>query len=422
MGTIDFSIKKQYLDLIMISMVLLVWFFIPLLSLPLIFVLWNYLQVPSKSKDTFIIFLLSLTFGLVAYTGQSIGVDETDIARYQFSYGLVSDIESISSFFVLMVLEGGSNPVFYLINFLFSRVFPTNPQVHILFWVTVSYFFTLLGAYNALRYLGKPVPANISKILIFTFLIGTIPFFTVTEIIKQCSSVSIFFYAIVRKLLKEPHSVKFMVLSLLVHASSLILLPLFFLYDSKVIKKYILPIAFGCIIFSFFNFNVVLTSVLSLLPGGALLAQAKEYQNTEVWSISLRHYGTFFFYGVLLLVLAFDWYKTEKTQLKTNVLMVLFLSFTLLLINRGNVHNFIRYIYGFYPFYMLAIIMMLKGQIKVYERYSLALVAILFFTFSNIKLLSIQTSADVNYANSYFDNSWSNLLTSNVADFLNFVV
>lgn len=408
---------------------MVIWFFVPLLGLLLMPVLWISFKSKSKWKDRFIIFVMSLTLGLVAYTAQSIGLDETDIARYQFYYTIISDIESIGSFFVLMVIDGGSNPVFYVINFLISRVFPSNVQVHILFWVTVTYFFTLMGAYKLLSLCAKPVPAIVAKVLIFIFLIGIMPFFTITEIIKQCASVSILFYALSKKLLNERYSYVWLIVALLVHISSLMLLPAFFFYKSPIVKKYLYVILFVSVIFSFFNFNMILTGLLSLFPGGSLLATATEYQNVEVWSISFRHYATFLFYAVLILILFYDYYKTRKLNIrkeylpvKWDVLMVLFLSYMMLLVNRGNVHNFVRYIYGLYPFYILVIVFVLKSQYKVAERYGIAMVAICFFMYSNIKLLSVQTSSEVNYANSYFNNSWKNLLTSNVYEYLSFEV
>jgi len=423
------SVKQQFQDKILYLVVFVIWFFLPIISIFLIFALWIYEKKPSRLKDALFILWLALTYGLVAYTGQSIGADETDIARYQFYYTVIADIKTINAFLVFMAVDGGSNPVFYLINFLFSRIFPENSQVHILFWITVTYFFTILGANKALLLLGKPLPSKHSKILILLFLIGIIPFFTVTEIIKQCASVSIVFFAVIKRLLNERRSLTFFILALLVHTSSLMFLPVYFLYANRGCRKYLYIILIGCILFSFLNFNVVLTSILSLLPGGALLATAKEYQNVEVWSISVRHYATFFMYVLLVLVVFFDAWMTRRLAIKEeyskdrwNVFMVLFLTLMVLLINRGNVHNFVRYVYGLFPFYIFIIIVILKSQIKKNQKYGIAFIAICFFTFSNFKLLMVQTSTESNYANSYFDNSIGNLLTSNVYEFLSFRV
>ena len=112
----------------------------------------------------------------------------------------------------------------------------------------------------------------------------------------------------------------------------------------------------------------------------------------------------------------------EYAQERWQIFMVLFLTLMILTINKGNVHNFVRYVYGLFPFYLLVISTIMKSQLLKSQRYILAMLVILFFSFSNFKLLSVQTSADVNYANSYFDNSWENLLTSNVYEFLKFSV
>ena len=410
--------------------VAVLWFFFPLISLFLITAVWLNDRESTSGRDQAVILWLSLTFGLIAYTGQNIGVDETDIARYHFLYLVMADIQTVSAFFVYMALDGGSNPVFYIINFIFTRIFPDNAQVHILFWITVTYFFTLKAAYLALTRLGRTFPLSYAKLLILVFLIGIIPFFTVTEIIKQCSSIAILFYAVVKKLLNEKGSIYWLILSLLVHTSSLMFLPVYFFYSNKLVKKYFYFIILGSLVFAFFNFNIILTYFLSLiLPGSSLLSRAEEYQNVDVWTISFRHYATYFIYIVCVSLLFFDAWITRKRQIKVDfakerwqIFMVLFLTLMILTINKGNVHNFVRYVYGLFPFYLLAISTLLKSQLYKVQRYTLAMLVILFFTFSNFKLLMVQTSPDVNYANSYFNNSWANLLGANVYDFLKFTV
>lgn len=405
----------------------LLWLVLPVLSIFPLTYLWVSDRSVHVKRDHAIIFLFSLTFGLIAYTGQSIGSDETDIFRYHLLYRTMADIETMSAFLVYMALEGGSNPVFYVINFLFSRLFPDNAQVHVCFWITVTYFFTLKGAYLAMTTLGKPIPSAYVKWLIVISLIGIIPLFTVTEIIKQCSSIAILFYAVVRKM-AGGRGIWYLILSLLVHTSSLMFLPVYFLYNNRQVKKYFYFILLVSLFFTMVNFNVILTFVLGMvLPGSDLLMRAETYQNIEVWSISLRHYATYFVFLLIVAILFFDAWITRKRGISTSlaparwqVFMVLFLSFVVLTINMGNVHNFVRYVYGLFPFYILGISAILKSQLQKGQRYTIALLVVLFFSFSNFKLLSVQTSANVNYANSYFDNSWGNILTSNVYEFLKF--
>jgi hypothetical protein len=422
------TLKQHTINRLLYLVVGILWLFMPLLSLFLITGVWLNDRESGARKDQFVILWLSLTFGLIAYTGQNIGVDETDIARYHFLYLVMADIQTVSAFFIYMALDGGSNPIFYIINFLFTRIFPDNAQVHILFWITVTYFFTLKAVYLALTRLGRPFPLGYTKLLILVFLIGIIPFFTVTEIIKQCSSIAILFYAVVKKLLNEKGSLFYLILSLLVHTSSLMFLPVYFFYSNGLVKKYFYFIILGSLVFAFFNFNVILTFILSLvLPGSSLLGRAEEYQTIDVWSISFRHYATYFVFIISVAIVFFDAWMTRKRQIKVElgekrweIFMVLFLTLMILTINKGNVHNFVRYVYGLFPFYLLVISTIFKSQLFKVQRYTLAILIIVFFTFSNFKLLMVQTSPDVNYANSYFDNSWGNLLFSNVYEFLTF--
>ncbi|WP_158559339.1 EpsG family protein [Deminuibacter soli] len=417
------NISEKQTLLLLSASIILVWFIAPVLS---IFAILGYLIVTGNQKQQFFILLVSLSFGLIAYTGQSIGPDPTDISRYHNGYNLLSDTNSFSSFLVLFVVDGGGNPIFYLVNFVLSRIFPHNPQILVLVWVTITYYFTTLSVIKAMEYLKIDIASWMYIGIIGIVVLGIIPFFTVTEIIKQCSSIAIFTYALMKKLLKEKRAFLYLVISLLVHSSSLMVAWIYFVYEKKNIAKWMLVILMTSVLLAFFNLNVILSVVLSPIVGDAALSRVKEYENVEVWSISFRHYSCFAVF-LLSILPSYYYYKKAPTTDENapairNMLNILCLVLCVLLINHGNVHNFVRYIYGLFPFYILAVILLLSTKIARDQKYFLVLLISAFFTYSNFKLLSVQTSEDVNYANSYFNNSLLNMVTSNVIDFLSFTI
>ena len=73
-------------------------------------------------------FLISLTFGVVAYTQNGFGgpLDETDIVRYYNYYYKISEY-SLDDFVEIQLLSN-PNIFFDVINFLLTRISPNNAK------------------------------------------------------------------------------------------------------------------------------------------------------------------------------------------------------------------------------------------------------------------------------------------------------
>jgi len=410
--------------LLFFAVVLAVWFFLPLISIILLLVLLYTFKF-DKRIETFLFLLIAISLGLIAYTTKSVGVRDSDIARYFASYRSIASLQNFKGFFTGFLLWGNDNPLFYSITFIFTRVAPGNPQILPFFWGTVTYFFTFLSIRKCALYFS---PGNYkSYILILTFsILGIITFFTITELLKQTASAAIFGYALLLKLNKQKHAIFFLVISVLVHFSSLFLLPAYFLARSKRALIYIPVIGFFSLVLSFFNFNELLGQVISFFTRtGNLYNRIQTYTNYETWTLSLRFYADFAMYFLVIVLLYADYFFETNEQLKNKkrqFLLVHSIAFCILLINRNNVHNFIRYVSGYFPFYIMAVIYLFNIRIAKNERVLILLLVLSFYVYSNFKLLAVEAVPGADYANSYMNNDIQKLLSSNVVQYFNFKV
>jgi hypothetical protein len=419
---ITFNLNKIRQSILFVFFFSCLWFWLPFVSgFGFLFLLYQ-LKF-GRGVETFLLLLVAVSFGLVAYTTQSVGTNQTDIARYYYSYGLLSDVHSLSEFLLFFLLEGG-NLIFEAVNFVMSRFFPGTPQVLPLFWVTITYFFSFLTIRNCSLLLAPDARKKYLAIIFFA-CIAIIPFYTCTEIVKQVSSVAIFGYAVIRKIGGQRKANAWLVVSCLVHLSSLILLPAYFLCNRRKGLSYMPFIFLGSLGLSFFNLDTIIYSLIAPFIGGGGLAEKIEmYQDIETWSISLRFYSIFFIYFLMLVVLYYDYYFRggRANYIKGRLLVLLSVAFCILLINRGNVHNFVRYIFGFFPFYAIAIVQLISGSIMRVSRTIFNFFIICFYLYSNVKLLKEQTEIGGDYDNSYMGNNVIGIATSNVVQFLQFKV
>lgn len=397
------------------------WFICPIPCI-FLFTLFLYKFQFSKQVETWILLFIAISFGLIAYTTQSIGERPSDITRYNFIYSYITTVNSVQSFFISFVVDGGNNVLFYLVTFLMTRLFPNNPQVLPLFWVSLTYFFCFLTIRQCAVYFNLTRQTYI--VLIFISFAGIITFYTTTEVIKQTASISIFMYALMFKLQNKKGALFILIVSVLVHFSSMLLVPIYFICNRHKVVKYLPFFLLVCIALSFFNFNVLLYNILSLFLGNKsdLLMRIKTYEDVETWTISIRFYALFAVYILLVAILYWDYYITQDEHEKSNkksLLIVHGFAACLLLINRSNVHNFIRYILGYFPFYIVIVAQLFNMRIAKFDKKLLIVFVFAFYLFSNIKMISAQTTSP-DYGNSYMNNEVIKLCSSNVVQYLQY--
>ena len=174
-------------------------------------------------------FLISLTFGVVAYTQNGFGgtLDETDIVRYYNDYYKISKY-SLRDFVEIRLL---SNPNIFFdgINFLLTRISPNNAQVFSLFWITLIYFISSKAILKLLDLYALAINYKTKIILLLFGIFSLLSFSYTLDLVKQSASIAIFFYCIVTSLERRKIQGYFLLLiAVLIHSSTLILMPIFF--------------------------------------------------------------------------------------------------------------------------------------------------------------------------------------------------
>ena len=405
-------------ELFFVSIIISVWFIIPFLSCFIIPLLVFF--IPFRiSTIKFLYFLISLSLGLIGYTAKSIGLHETDISRYSYLFESLTQIKSFNDFILIAVIEGGINPLFQGVNFLLAKAFPDTPQTLPFLWVTITYWFSF-ATYIVLTNFDKRTEKAqfiLISLLVFT---GIILFARTTESIKQCSSVAIMGYAIAKKI-RGQKSRWPAVLSIGIHVSSVILLPIYWVIGKPFISRYKNILVSICILFSFIDIFKIFSLLPASIIGGDLSERLIDYAGYGL-EASKRIYIQFLGYILIVLLLAY-YYKRKPDDNLRKSLDCHIMAICILLLNRANDHNFIRYIYGYFPFVGIAYFQLLKlKKWGMNEFIGLNVVFILFFVYSNVSYLASFTDSATDYANSYVNNSLSNLLTYNVSDYIKYRV
>lgn len=366
--------------------------------------------------------LISVTFGLIASTTKSISFELTDIERYKSAYyKLVGATNFSEVLFHSVITSGEINVLFISINYFFTRVFPNYFSIMPLFWVSVTYFFSLLTFYQYSKNRNY-TKGDYSFYFVVVVLLG-IPFYQTTETIKQCTAIAIMGYSLVLKSQNHKGGVLWLIISLLVHLSGLFLLPVFFLLKNKNVIKYFLPVFIVAFLISFVNINDVFTSIIGDYLGAGFKDRALLYTDYG-WSLSRRYYVILVLYGLITFFLFYSTNKQKSdsanAQVDFSLLNMQILAFIFLLINRSNIHNFVRYTVTYFPFFILITLQTLDVLMPKKQKIVLWLFLIIFFAFMNITLMDFRTDVNSGYANSYLDNSILNIVTFNVAEILKY--
>lgn len=412
------ELKNTNGELLIILATLPIYFFFPLITL----LIWIFYHCYFKEYKILTILLIALTFGLVASTTKSISVEMTDIERYKTAYLKLVDVSSFNDLlYQTVIVSGEINILFIAINFLFTRLFPTYFPIMPFFWVTVTYVFCLLTYYQYAKVIALS-KGEYAFYFVVVALLG-IPFYQTTETIKQCSAIAIMGYALVLNSQDKKSGLIWLIVSLLVHLSGLFLLPVYFLMRKKWVINYFIPMFLIALAISFVNVNDVFTTLLGDYLGVGFKERAELYADYN-WNLSRRFYLILVLYGIMVLFLLFSQSKNviKNIDLKVfnRLLNMNVLAFLFLLINRSNVHNFVRYTLTYFPFYILITLQILNVDLVKKQKIVLWLFFVAFFAYSNLLLLQLRTTADIGYANSYMNNSVVDLITSNWVDYLTF--
>ncbi|MBF0576524.1 EpsG family protein [Dysgonomonas sp. GY617] len=388
----------------------ILWFFFPILSIPIFLFLLGYNQITlTKTNQFLLIILIACSFGLISYVTGSGGAEDNDMVRYRQVFGLMTDRQieelNVGSYF------------FLIINWFIANYISPDGQVMSFVFTSISYFFILLSIKRfSILYVEKKYHC-----LVLFSVIFIISILVTTEFVKQVLSSALFLFGLTYKITSKKRSYIWLVLSVLVHpASAIMIAPLYF-YDFRIVRKNIYLILVICIILSQIDIVQILAS-FSNLPimetlgfSDRLQAYSSDY---EGFGGSKRYYLIFLFYILQIFPIYYAFFKRKDT--KNPICVFFLLTVCILLFNMSNTHNFARLTRNFYPFQILALIFSIQYINFPFKKIWIYLIMACLFGSNMIEFT--RTMVNVNYHATFMGNDWLALFFSNVLNFINYKV
>jgi len=396
-------------NIIIITFSIVVWFFFPIISiLFFLFLLGNEKIILWKQVEIFLIVLISCSFGLISYVTGSGGAIDTDMVRYRQMFDIMSN-QGLGYF-------SNENFLFLIINWFIANYISPDGQVMSFVFTSLSYFFILLS----IRNLNKYYVDQRYHFIVLLSVIFIISIITTTEFLKQVLASSLFLYGLTCKLMHRKHAYLWLIPSMLVHVSSTILLLPIFFYNLKIIRKFIFPILFICLIFSQIDIISVLFKFanLPILESLGLSAKLESYSEFNDWGGSKRYYLIFLFYLIQIFPLLHFYWKNN--DFKNPICILVILTICILLFSMSNNHNFARLTRNLYPIQILALSLSIAYIKFSYRKVWIYFIYICLFSSNVIEFIRTMTNSD--YHATFMGNDWINLFVGNVLAFIHYSV
>ena len=405
-------INSQRNNIFVFTIVAFSWIFYPILSIPIM------LYIAMNSKTTlpargkyFLLFMIALSLGLIAYTSGSGGAYDSDLVRYRDSYE-----EAVGENI------GYIEPVYFffnIINWFLANYLSSNGQFLTLFWSTMALSFTLFSSYKIISYYFKN-EGNIHLILMLLCII-TIPFIITTELIKQTIAFSVFMYALSKKITNEKHANVFFVIALLLHPQSILLIFITYFYKTKFIRKFANIILFVAVALSFVNVLDLLAPIadMPIFESLGISEKMNQYRDWEEFGGGRRYY--ILFAVIVLQVIVFVMQCKKNPEISTDLPILGILTICSLLFSMANQHNFARLIFTLFPFQIIFSLLNIRTLHINRNRNVVILFLMTFYILSTSIFTYKQLNSDES-RQTYMENKWGDILTTSVIQYVNYEV
>ena len=394
---------------ILIIFLSIIWLLCPFLSVFLILLFIS--KQLSEKQYKYLLFLISVSFALLAYTQKSLFWDGTDITRYYYEFSPF--INSDPSIIPLLLSGSILTYTFTIINILLVFTLK-NVQVISLFWIGLIYYLYFLTVIKLLK--KENIVLSGANIFLITSIsiFGFILFTQVTETIKNAAAFAIFFYAFTCYLNNE-NNMKIIILCFLgigVHSSIIMLLPLFLykIFNSRFLFVVLLICIISC------RFIDLMELSLKLIPDfgyfSSLLEKADSYTNGDGGNSSIRYIGISF---VILLAGLYLW-KNKVFNIENKYINIILMYLIIMYLNFNNSNAFIRWA-NFAQFIMIfEFVQLLKNR----RKYIISIICFfVVFYVTNLQMTYGRTLSG-GYCSSYMDNSMGKALFSSVYNYLEY--
>lgn len=407
---LSLTFKSRQGVLLFLCMMVL-WFIFPFLSIFIFLYLIGKYRL-SNRQLSYIQFLISCTFGLLAYTQQSLS--DTDVARYYAMFEPFVDMDlDLANYFLLTdSLAYTFTPFSVFLTSVFKNV-----QLVSGFWVFISYQFYFMGLRNYLQIRNIALSPKQMSLIVGISVFGLILFTQVSELLKQGAAISFFFYTYTYflKTGNEWRTLLLLFLDLGIHFSQMLFVPLFFI--GRFSRKWLLALIPFCLLFLFVD---ITTIVSHLLPAtgwlGAIQSKASIYAEGMDNVYTLRYLSTAFILFISVLLLD----KCTKSTNKLAVKIVYLYCILLLFISSDKI-SFLRFtVLSYWPF-VLILVELLRVQTAHWRAKRLVVMGLCLFSFySFVTMTYDRTLKSGAYLTSYLNNDLVKILTYSVPQYLSF--
>lgn len=390
----------------MTPIILLVFFlFSPFISMIASFFMLFKLKLSNKDV-TLCLVVISLFWGILAFSQKSIYYEGTDCTRYYWGlemYEKLSPLNALKSLNIQEIL----NYVFYPVC-VFITSTTGNVQYISFFWTFLVYYLTYSSARRLMKYYGCYNQRKYALVvLLSTFCF--IAFVQVSELLKNSAAFAVFFYAFTMYITNgNKLAIGVLIfISIGLHPTVIMLFPLF-LYKIMNVKVLLCASFILSLLVSTTN---IIGILMNILPGGGyldlLMDRFGDYGKGQSGTL---HYIVL---QMAMLSTALFLYFNRKANIKeqsyaVNIILLYFL------ISNMNFYNLVAYlrfsILAHWQFTLL-LILLIQGSVNNSRLRAVKKYLCIFMFLMTIRWTVGRTSAG-GYASSYMDNSITNIVFS----------
>ena len=357
------------------------------------------------------IVVISLFWGLLAFSQKSLAIEDTDCIRYYLllePYELVTPLEGLQDINILELLYF----IFYPVSIIAISL-TGNVQIISFLWTFIAYIFTYISIKKIMDYYGTFTQFDFAKVLIIcTFCFMS--FVQISELLKNSAAFAVFFYALTLYITKgnKIRVITYIFISVGLHTSVVMLIPLF-LY--KVMKtKLLIIIGIGSLIIS--STTNIIDLLINILPGsGYFELLQNQFSNYGEGETGSTHYVILQL--ALLCPTLYLWIKYKNyidVSYAVNLVLLYFI------ISNFNFYNLVAYlrlsIFSHWLFTLILIKYIEYSRINInINKIKYALIVSMFFM--TVKWTYSRTLSG-GYCSSYMDNSIPKIILSTSYSYL----
>ena len=366
----------------------------------------------SETNTIVCLFMLSLFWGLLAFTQKSLAAEDTDCIRYYEFFELFEGIEPLYAISSLNILE--------LLNFVFMPAsvlvisITGNVQSISFLWTFIVYFLMYMSIRRLMIFYGCYTQRQFAiGVLITTFCFMV--FVQITELLKNSAAFTVFFYGFTLYMTNgnKVAVIGLIIASIGIHPSVIMLLPL--LLYRKVNTKIVLVIS--CVVLLISLISNVLGSLINILPGGGYFDLVLD----RFGDYDISQSGTLHYIAIQMAMLCSALFLLCKNKGKderlNDAVNIVILYFIVSVLNYYNLTAYLRFsIFSHWLFALILIWYVQKASCNYNVRRIMKCLVV--FMFLMTLRWTLARTIGGGYCSSYMDNSIINIVFSTSSDYL----